>query len=60
MFCYKGHHRISPILRVSKFRQQRDALKWSHQTLFFIHRCGEGFKKNGYSLTPINQQQGLV
>lgn len=42
MLCSKGHHRISPILRVSKFRQQRDALKQSHQTLFFNHECGEG------------------
>jgi hypothetical protein len=27
MLCNKGPHRISPILRVSKFRQERDALK---------------------------------
>jgi hypothetical protein len=40
--CNKWHHRISPVLSVSKFRQQRDALKWSHQTLFFNHKCGEG------------------
>jgi len=42
MLCNKGHHRVSPILRVSIIRQQRDALKWSHQTLFFSHKCDEG------------------
>ena len=39
--CNEGHHGISPILSVSKFLQERDSLKWSHQTLFFSHKCGE-------------------